>query len=95
MQRHLKTLLAVSTLFAGLTAAPTLYAHDSGGAGGSMMGRGMMGEGGMMGMTAMMKECSRMMQAMMGDEHRGERPNEQWREQSPQPEQPHSEEDAG
>ena len=48
MQKKLKTLLVASTLAAGLAAAPDLYAHDSDGASSSMMGRGMMGPGGMM-----------------------------------------------
>jgi len=84
MRKNLKTLLVASTLAAGLAAAPAIYAHDSDGAG-SMMGRGMMGQGGMMGqMSSMMENCSQMMQAMMGDGHEPARPNEQWRERSPQ-----------
>jgi hypothetical protein len=91
MRKHLKVLLVASTLAAGLAAAPALYAHDSDGAGGSMMGRGMMmGQGGMMGqMSSMMENCSQMMQAMRGDGHEPARPNEQWRNPSPrQPDQP-------
>jgi Spy/CpxP family protein refolding chaperone len=90
MQTNLKTLLVASTLAAGLAAAPALYADDSHGAGGSIMGRGMMGQGGMMGqMSSMMENCSQMMQAMMGDGHEPVRPNEQWRDRSPQqPNQP-------
>jgi hypothetical protein len=38
MRKHLKTLLVASMLAAGLAAAPAIYAHDSDGAGGSMMG---------------------------------------------------------
>ena len=93
MRKHLKTLLVASTLAAGLAAAPALYAHDSDNGGGSMMGHGMMGQGGMMGMmgrmSSMMENCSQMMQAMMGDGHEAARPNEQWRDRSPQqPDQP-------
>jgi hypothetical protein len=93
MQKHRKTLLVASTLALGLAAAPAIYAHDSDGAGGSMMGRSMMGEGGMMGMmgqmSSMMENCSQMMQAMMGDGHEPARTNEQWRNRSPrQPDQP-------
>ena len=89
MRKNLRVLLVASTLAAGLAAAPTLYAHDSDGAGGSMMGRGM-GQGGMMGqMSSMMENCSRMMQAMRGNGHEPARPNEQWRNRSPrQPDQP-------
>jgi membrane protease subunit (stomatin/prohibitin family) len=87
MRKHRKTLLVASTLALGLAAAPALYAHDSDGADGSMMGRGMMGQ-----MSSMMKNCSQMMQAMMGDGQEPARPNEQWRDPSPQqpgqPDQP-------
>jgi Spy/CpxP family protein refolding chaperone len=96
MRKHLKTLLAASTLAAGLATAPTIYADDSGSAGSSMMGRGMMGQGGMMGqMSSMMENCSQMMQAMRGDGHEPARPNEQWRdgqlapEDLPRPQTPH------
>lgn len=93
MRKHLKSLLVASTLAAGLAAAPAIYAHDSESAGGSMMGRSMMGQGGMMGMmgqmSSMRENCNRMMQAMMGDGHVPARPNEQWRDRSPrQPDQP-------
>ena len=84
MQKHRKTLLVASTLALGLAAAPAIYAHDSDGAGGSMMGRGMIGQ-----MSSMMENCSQMMQAMMGNGHEPARPNEQWRNRSPrQPDQP-------
>jgi hypothetical protein len=84
MQKHRKTLLVASTLALGFAAAPAIYAHDSDGAGGSMMGRGMMGQ-----MSSMMENCSQMMQAMMGNGHEPARPNEQWRNRSPrQPDQP-------
>ena len=88
MRKHLKTLLVASTLAAGLAVAPAIYAHDFDGAGGSMMGRGMMGQGGMMGqMNSMMENCSQMMQAMMGHGRESARPNEQWRNRSPQRDQ--------
>jgi hypothetical protein len=84
MRKHLKTLLVASMLGAGLAAAPAIYAHDSDGAGGSMMGRGMMGQ-----MSSMMENCSQMMQTMMGSRDEPARPNEQWRNRSPQqPDQP-------
>jgi membrane protease subunit (stomatin/prohibitin family) len=79
MRKHLKTLLVASTLAAGLAVAPAIYAH---GAGGSMMGRGMMGQ-----MNSMMENCSQMMQAMMGHGRESARPNEQWRNRSPQRDQ--------
>jgi hypothetical protein len=90
MHKHLKTLLGASTLAAGLAAAPAIFAHDSDGADGSMMGRGMMGQGGMMGqMSSMVESCNQMMQAMKGDGHEPARPNKQWRDRSPQqPDQP-------
>jgi len=84
MRKDLKSLLVASTLAAGLAATPAIYAHD--GAGGLMMGRGMMGHGGMKGQTSsMMENCSRMMQAMMGNGHEPARPNEQWRDRQPAP----------
>ena len=93
MRKNLKTLLVASILAAGLAAAPAIYAHNSDGASGSIMGRGMMGQGGMMGMmgqmSSMMENCSQMMQAMMGDGDATGRPNDQWRDRSPrQPDQP-------
>ena len=88
MQKHRKTLLVASTLALGFAAAPAIYAHDSDGAGGSMMGRGMMGQDGMMGqMSSMMENCSQMMQAMMGDGHEPARPNERWRDRRPAPQE--------
>ena len=92
MRKNVKTLLAASILAGGIAASPALYAHDSGGGSGSMMGRGMMGQGGMMGMmgqmSSMMENCSQIMQAMMGDEHEPAQPNDQWRDRlPPQPDQ--------
>lgn len=87
MRKHPKTLLVALTLAfgLGLAAAPAIYAHDSDRAGGSTMG-----QGGMTGqMSSMMENCSQMMQAMMGGGHESARPNEQWRDRSPQqPNQP-------
>ena len=93
MRTHLKTLLVASTLAASLAAAPAIYAYDSDSAGGSMMSRGTMGQGGMMGMmgqmSSMIENFSQMMQAMMGNGHQPARPNDQWRNRSPQqPDQP-------
>jgi len=86
MRKHLRTLLVASMLAAGLAAAPAIYAHGSDGAGGSTMGRGMMGQGGMMGqMSSMMENCNQTMQAMMEDGHEPARPNEQWRDRQPAP----------
>jgi hypothetical protein len=61
MRTHLMTLLAASTMAAGLTAAPALYAHDSDRPGSSTMGSGMMGQGMMGGMMSMMSQMSGMM----------------------------------
>ena len=41
---------------------------------------GMMGQ-----MSSIMENCSQMMQAMMGDGHEPARPNEQWRDRQPAP----------
>jgi hypothetical protein len=89
MRKRLKTLLVALTLAAGLAAAPAIYAHDSDGAGGSMMGRGMMGQGGMMDMMGqmsggMMELCNEMMQRM-DHGHGAQRPNEQWGDRQPAP----------
>lgn len=88
MRRHLKALFVAATLGAGLAAAPAIYAHDSSGSDGSMMGRGMMGKDGMMGMmeqmNSMMENCNEMMQAMMAGDG-AERPNEQWPNREPEP----------
>jgi hypothetical protein len=85
MRKSIKALAIASAVIAGLAVAPALYAHDSEESGSSMMGSGMMGRGGMMGMMGQMSEmmegCNRMMQSMSHDG--SERPNEQWREKSP------------
>ena len=100
MSRNLKTVVAVSALIGGLLAAPTLYAHGTGGGGmmdGMMQGRqgDMMGQGGMMEgmmgmmnmmsqMSGMMEDCSEMMQGMGSTQ----RPNEQWQDRQRKPPQP-------
>ena len=77
MRKSIKALAITSTVIAGLAAAPALYAHDSEESGGSMMGMmNMMGQ-----MSEMMEGCNRMMQSMSHDG--SGRPNEQWREKSP------------
>lgn len=85
MRNPIKALAVTSAVVAGLAITPSLYAHESSKSGGSMMGSGMMGQGGMMGMMGQMSEmmegCNKMMQSM----HQGGsgRPNEQWREGAP------------
>lgn len=88
MRKKAKTLIATTALVAGIAAATSLYADDSGnrgGHGGMMMGPGMMDQGGMMPMmeqmSEMMDQCSQMMQ---GTEDGGSgAPNEQWRKEAP------------
>jgi len=81
MRKTTTTLLLASTLVAGATAAPLLYAQPSG----SMMGHGMMGgkntndKGGMMGMMKQMSEMMDHCNSMMSDR----RPNDQWRRTAP------------
>jgi hypothetical protein len=85
MRKILERLFIPSALVVGLAAAPSLYAHESGG---SAMGQGGMmgGQGGMIGMmgqmSEMMESCNNMMQGMTGD-HGSQRPNEQWRQNKP------------
>lgn len=82
MRKWIKT-LAVTSAIATALAAPALYAHESEGSGGSMMGSGMMGMMGMMQqMSGMMEGCGKMMQS--SNPGSAERPNEQWREDAPQ-----------
>jgi hypothetical protein len=64
MRTRIKTALTASALGVSLLAAPTLHAQDRGGASGSMMGPGMMSQGGMMSMMGNM--MSGMMNMMMG-----------------------------
>ena len=69
MKIQLKALVIAGALFIGLAAAPSIYAHESQGSKGSMMGSSMMGGGNMMGMMGQMNEmmetCNKMMQGMM------------------------------
>ncbi len=79
MRKSTRALAIASIVIASLAAAPALYGQDSEESGGSMMGSGMMN---MMGkMSEMMEDCSSMMQSTNHDG--SERPNEQWRERSP------------
>src|SRR3546814_7439076 len=67
MRNWIKALAVTSAIATGLVAAPALYAVESEGAEGQMMGTSMMGEGGMMGMmqqmSKMMEGCGKMMQS--------------------------------
>jgi hypothetical protein len=103
MRTRTKTILAASAIGIGLLAAPALDAHDSGASQGSgpgmmsqdgmmgMMGGMMSGMRSMMGMgddmAGMMAQCQEMMQAMGDHDHGAARPNEQWRERAPNPEE--------
>jgi hypothetical protein len=93
MRPNLKSLLAASTLLAGLIGAPALYAQNEPATPQSpMMGQGGMMQGGqgmmnMMGqMSEMMETCNEMMKGMMAN--RGsQRPDEQLQDREPgQPE---------
>ena len=83
-------LIATLALAGALTAAPALYAHETGKTGGSMMGPGMMGPGtmggGMMNMMGqmgqMMEHCNQMMQGS-ADGNGAKKPNDQWRLPAP------------
>ncbi len=89
MRRLLRPLAAISGVLAVVVAGSALYAADSQNDPGSMMGGGIMGQrhgsdqGGMMGMmgrmSRMMGHCSAMMRG-----GNGHRPNEQWREHTPE-----------
>ena len=102
MRTRTKTILAASVVGIGLLAAPALDAHDSGASQGSMMGPGMMSQDGMMGgmmsgmrsmmgmsdeMAGMMAQCQEMIHAMGEQDHGAARPNEQWRERAPNPDE--------
>lgn len=89
MRQNLKCLFAASALFAGLIAAPALYAQDdSAGSQRPMMGQGDVMQGGqgmmnMMGqMSEMMETCNQMMKGMMA-ERGSQQPNEQWQDREP------------
>ena len=77
MRKNLKTVIMAGALAAALLSGTALYAHDSGGSQGSMMGPGMMGQGDMMEMmgqmSQMMAACNQMMQGMM--QHHQEQPH--------------------
>lgn len=85
MRKSMKIFAVASALVAGIAIAPALYAHDSERSNGSMMGPGMMDQGGMMSMmgqmSQMMDHCNEMMQGA-GDGGSG-KPNEQWRKDTP------------
>lgn len=88
MRKSMKILAVASALVAGVAIGPALSAHDSERAGGSIVGSGMMDQGGMMGMMNMMGQMSQMMDrcnAMMQGAGDGgaSKPNEQWRENAP------------
>jgi hypothetical protein len=99
MSKHVRTLAAGAAIVAGLAAAPAPYAQDSlATPHGSMMGQGIMGEGGMTGMMGSMMSGTMHMMGMSDDmggmmeqcstmmqAPDGQRPNDQWR--TPQPEQ--------
>jgi len=86
MRKSIKTFAVALTLVTGLAAAPAIYADESAGSKGSMMGSGMMGQGGMMNMMGqmnqMMKNCNKMMKSMM-DKKDSAKPNMQWRKGAP------------
>lgn len=85
MRKSMKIFAVASALVAGVAIAPALYAHDSERSSGSMMGPGMMDQGGMMSMmgqmSQMMDHCNEMMQGA-GAGGVG-KPNEQWRKDAP------------
>jgi hypothetical protein len=79
MRNAKRTLVLVAVSVAATVAASALYAHDGQGSSGSMMSNRMMG-GNMMGRTSrMMDRCGSMMQGGS----RGDRPNDQWRQEPP------------
>jgi hypothetical protein len=88
MRKSKFVMLLAAASFAFVATSAIVYASDSDGSSGSMlgrgmMGRGMMGGGHMMGMSQMMRHCGDMMRSDRGSG----RPNEQWRDgQSPAPE---------
>src|SRR3546814_12319539 len=61
MRNWIKALAVTSAIATGLVAAPALYAVESAGAEGQMMGNSLMGEGGMMGM---MQQISKRMEGV-------------------------------
>lgn len=88
MRKSMRIFAVASALVAGVAIAPTLYAHGSERSNGSMMGSGMVDQGGMMGMMDMMGQMSQMMdhcnEMMRGVSDGGSgKPNEQWRKDTP------------
>jgi len=83
MRKSALTLLLATTFFTLTAVSAVVYARESDGSSGSMMGHGMIGGGHMMGgqMSRMMGHCGDMMQG-------NSRPNEQWRDgRSPAPDE--------
>lgn len=79
MRKRTRAIFIGSVFAAGVAATSALYAQDNHGSSGSMMGRGGMMEGGMMGsMMQMMDHCGQMMQGMNDGRGAG-RPNDQWK----------------
>jgi len=77
MRKSAQTLLLATTFFTLTAVSAVVYARDSDGSSGSMMGHGMMGGQ----MSRMMGHCGDMMQG-------NGRPNEQWRDgRSPAPDE--------
>ena len=72
MRKTTTTLLLASTLVAGATAAPLLYAQGSQQPSGSMMGHGMMGDKNTndRGMMGMMKQMSEMIGSLQRHDER-------------------------
>lgn len=92
MRKSIKIFAVALMLVTGLAAAPAIYADESAGSKGSMMGAGKMGKGGMMGqggmmnmmgqMNQMMANCNKMIESMM-DKKDSAKPNKQWRKGAP------------
>lgn len=77
MRKSIPTIALASALAIGAVGLAALYAQGTEGSPDSMMNRGTMGHGPMMGrMGRMMDHCTNMMQSRGNDSGR---PNEQWR----------------
>lgn len=79
--RKKAAVIVITLVFVAGIATSALYAQDN-------RNDGMMGQNGMMGMMGMMRQMSRMMDhcdQMMSDNPRGNRPNDQWRKETPAP----------
>ena len=88
MRKAAKNLAIASALFVGLATVSALDARESQRSQGSMMGPGMMGQGGMMDMMKMMGQMNKMMAAcnemMQGaKDHHGSDGHDQKRGKSP------------